>query len=152
MTRLRRLEGSALWSNACANSCDISPAPASRAWRAPHVGSSASLAKQPPEYPQFLDIAAFDTWTSRWHKRLAQDVATPASRAAAMQQANPAYIPRNHKVEEALTAAVERSDYAPFEQLLVVPGQLFTARDEWAEYAQSAMQAQAQGYQTFCGT
>ncbi len=100
----------------------------------------------------FLDIAAFDAWASRWHKRLAQDVATPGSRAAAMQQVNPVYIPRNHKVEEALTAAVERGDYAPFEQLLAVLSQPFTAQNEWLAYAQPATQAQAHGYQTFCGT
>ncbi|MFZ4289194.1 protein adenylyltransferase SelO [Variovorax sp. HJSM1_2] len=100
----------------------------------------------------FIDLAAFDAWTSRWHRRLAKEVATPGSRAGAMQQVNPVYIPRNHKVEEALAAAVERRDFAPFEQLLTVLSQPFSTRVEWAEYAQPATPAQALGYQTFCGT
>jgi uncharacterized protein YdiU (UPF0061 family) len=41
-----------------------------------------------------------------------------AVRAQATRRANPAFIPRNHRVEEALSAAVEGADYAPFETLL----------------------------------
>ena len=40
------------------------------------------------------------------------------ARATAMRLANPAYIPRNHVVEAALDAAVERRDFLPFEDLL----------------------------------
>jgi len=99
-----------------------------------------------------LDVLAFDAWAARWHKRLAQESSSHASRALAMRQANPAYIPRNHRVEEALAAAVEHADYAPFEQLLAVLTQPFDTQAHWTAYAQPAPAAEQQGYRTFCGT
>jgi uncharacterized protein YdiU (UPF0061 family) len=65
----------------------------------------------------FADDAALDAWLVRWHARTAADPREPARRAAEMRQTNPAYIARNHRVEQALSAAVERSDFAPFEAL-----------------------------------
>jgi uncharacterized protein YdiU (UPF0061 family) len=69
-----------------------------------------------------------------------------------MRQTNPAYIARNHRVEQALSAAVERSDFAPFEALLAVLQQPFDERTEHADYALPASAAQSQGYKTYCGT
>ena len=57
----------------------------------------------------FLDPSAFDAWATGWHA-LCPD-------AGAMDAVNPAYIPRNHLVEEALTAATE-GDLDPLERLL----------------------------------
>ncbi len=56
-------------------------------------------------------------WLETWRARQARESGDPARRAAAMDRANPAVIPRNHKVEEALTAAVA-GDLDPFEALL----------------------------------
>ncbi|WPL18625.1 hypothetical protein Thiowin_03705 [Thiorhodovibrio winogradskyi] len=58
-------------------------------------------------------------WLARWHQRLASDPRTNAERSQMMRQANPAVIPRNHRVEQALDAAVE-GDMKPFERLLAV--------------------------------
>jgi len=59
--------------------------------------------------------AALNAWLPRWRARLQSEPRDPAQRARAMRAVNPVYIPRNHKVEEALDAAVEHGNYAPFE-------------------------------------
>ncbi len=53
-----------------------------------------------------------------------------------MRAVNPAFIPRNHRVEEALAAAVERDDFAPFEELLAVLSRPFEDRPEFTRYAE----------------
>ena len=64
----------------------------------------------------FKNTDAYDAWAARWRARLGQETAP----AAAMRAVNPAFIPRNHLVEAALAAAVERADFRPFEDLLAV--------------------------------
>ena len=103
---------------------------------------------------RFNDPAALDAWLPRWQARCAQEPVAAADRAAAMRRASPLYIPRNHLVEAALSAAVERGDYAPFEALLAVLQHPFDAQPGREAYAQPAPAAAAaqQGYRTFCGT
>jgi uncharacterized protein YdiU (UPF0061 family) len=54
-------------------------------------------------------------------------------------------------VEEALSAAVERGDYAPFETLLNVLSHPFDDQPEFAAFAEPAPETGGR-YQTFCGT
>jgi uncharacterized protein YdiU (UPF0061 family) len=68
-----------------------------------------------------------------------------------MRRSNPAFIPRNHMVEEALEAAVERQDFQPFEQLLNVVTRPYEDRPELERYATPARPEQCVS-QTFCGT
>jgi uncharacterized protein YdiU (UPF0061 family) len=89
-----------------------------------------------------LDLAALDAWLARW-RALGPD-------ADLADRTNPAYIPRNHLVEEALEAATG-GDLAPFERLVAVVGAPFDERPELARYAQPAP-ASAGRYVTFCGT
>ena len=100
----------------------------------------------------FNEPAALNAWLTRWQTRTARDATPPATRAASMRLANPAYIPRNHLVEAALTAAVEQGDQAPFEQLLAVLQQPFDTRAGLAVYEQPAAAGSMTGYRTFCGT
>jgi uncharacterized protein YdiU (UPF0061 family) len=72
-------------------------------------------------------------------------------RAQAMRRANPAFIPRNHRVEEALSAAVEHEDYAPFDALLNILACPFDDQPEFAAFAEPAPDGQGR-YRTFCGT
>ena len=67
-----------------------------------------------------------------------------------MQAANPAYIPRNHLVEEALDAATA-GDMGPFEELLVVVTDPYTERPGRERYAQPAPPDAAK-HVTYCGT
>jgi len=101
--------------------------------------------------PLFSKPEAYDTWASRWRQRLAHEPQDGETRRTALRQANPAYIPRNHRVEAALAAAIEREDFAPFEELLQVLARPFEERAEFAAYLGPAP-ADQRVYRTFCGT
>ncbi len=96
------------------------------------------------------DPGAFDRWADRWLP-LVDRTAPPADVAAAMDRANPEYVPRNHLVEEALAAATA-GDLAPFDELLAVVRDPFTEQAGRERYAQGAPPAFAACYRTFCGT
>jgi uncharacterized protein YdiU (UPF0061 family) len=91
----------------------------------------------------------FADWRSHWQAR---QPTRPADLLAAMQHANPCYIPRNHRVEAALDAAVDHNDLAPFERLLAVIRAPFEERPADAEYAEPAPSDFTTTYMTFCGT
>ena len=91
----------------------------------------------------------YTEWQARWLNRQAQR--SPAQ-LAIMQRANPCYIARNHLVENALEAAVDHGDLAPFERLLGVLAEPFDERPADASYAEPAPAEVTAGYQTFCGT
>ncbi len=103
----------------------------------------------------FLDPTAFDGWAVRWRERLSQEGQGEGGRGedrrAAMRAVNPAFIPRNHHVEAALEAAVERSDYAPFAELMLVLSHPFEEQPAFARYAVSP-EPDGIAYRTFCGT
>ena len=99
----------------------------------------------------FADPAAYDAWAVAWRDRLQQETISEQERAAAMRMANPAFIPRNHRVEAALSAAVERQDFQPFEELLDVVSRPYEDRPELEPYATPARPEQCV-LQTFCGT
>ena len=99
----------------------------------------------------FADASAYDLWSEHWRARLARESVTPAERAQAMRRVNPAFIARNHRVEEALSAAVEHADYAPFETLLNILSRPFDEQPEFAAFAEPAPEGQG-CYRTFCGT
>ena len=100
--------------------------------------------------PLFTEHDQLNAWLERW-RRLHNGV--PASQiASAIRAANPLYIPRNHLVEEALAAASEDADLAPFESLLEVVQQPFDEKPECTRYAMPAPTEFTTEYQTFCGT
>lgn len=90
----------------------------------------------------FVDLATLDDWLARWR------VLDPDP--ALMDRTNPAYIPRNHLVEEALDAATA-GDLGPARRLLDVVQQPFEERPGWERYAAPAPQDFGQ-YVTYCGT
>jgi serine/tyrosine/threonine adenylyltransferase len=99
----------------------------------------------------FEDPDSFGAWASKWRRRLAQGSAAPSERASAMRAANPAYIPRNHRVEAVILAAQERGDFAPFEELLTVLAAPFEERSQYADYTNPPVPDEVV-QQTFCGT
>jgi serine/tyrosine/threonine adenylyltransferase len=92
-------------------------------------------------------------WLERWRERIArlEPQVGAEARAEAMDRVNPLYIPRNHQVEAALSAASERNDLKPFEALLVVLEKPFTERAGLEAYTQPGPRGDT-GYRTFCGT
>jgi uncharacterized protein YdiU (UPF0061 family) len=90
-------------------------------------------------------------WEDRWRARLAQETPGATARSAAMRHANPWIIPRNHRVEHAIAAAVEHADFAPFHRLVDA------LAHPWTEGEADAALALPPGPQeivtrTFCGT
>lgn len=99
----------------------------------------------------FADPSAFDAWAARWRERLRAEPQKGEQRRAAMRGVNPAFIPRNHRVEAVIEAAVERNDFGPFEELLTVLSRPFEDQPDSAAYADPP-QAHERVLQTFCGT
>jgi len=95
----------------------------------------------------FKDDEGFDAWMARWRGRLTMETAP----ATLMHSVNPAFIPRNHLVEAALAAAVEREDFQPFEDLLAVLSRPFDDDPALARYA-TPPREEERVLQTFCGT
>ena len=98
----------------------------------------------------FEDPAPFRDWRAGWVARLAREGATPSDRAADLKRANPAFLPRNHRVEEAIAAGLS-GDYAPFERLVSVLSRPFDDQPENADLRTPPAQGE-EVLQTFCGT
>lgn len=91
---------------------------------------------------EFVDPTAFDDWNGRWRLRVPD--------APDLNRVNPAFIPRNHRIEEAIQAALE-ADFTPFERLLTVSRRPFDDQPEHHDL-QAAPRDQDLVTQTFCGT
>src|SRR6266851_2304828 len=99
----------------------------------------------------FADPTAYDEWAARWRQRTGDEPQDPVVRQTAMRAVNPAFIPRNHRVEAVIEAAVNRDDFAPFEELLTVLSNPYEDQPAYAAYAQ-APEPEQRVLQTFCGT
>jgi uncharacterized protein YdiU (UPF0061 family) len=98
----------------------------------------------------FQDRAAFDLLAASWRQRLAREDVTPHARAHAMRRCNPAFIPRNHRIEQAIAAGV-RDDFAPFETLVRVLSRPYDEQPEVAYLAEAPLPDE-RVRETFCGT
>src|ERR1700736_5326714 len=99
----------------------------------------------------FADPAAYDEWAVPWRQRISDEPQDPAARQTAMRSVNPAFIPRNHRVEAVIEAAVNRDDFAPFEELLTVLSKPYEDQPALSAYAEPPEPHQ-RVLQTFCGT
>jgi uncharacterized protein YdiU (UPF0061 family) len=99
----------------------------------------------------FDNAAALDVWLAKWRARVAQEDVPPAERATSMRRVNPAFIPRNHRIEAAIVAAQENDDFTPFETLLTVLSQPFDDQPEHEALAAPPKPGEVV-LQTFCGT
>lgn len=95
---------------------------------------------------EFVDRDAFDDWDARWRNRLSGEPHPTDT----MLAANPAFIPRNHRVEEVIAAAL-KADFAPFERLNRVLATPYADQPEDADLAAPPTQDQVVPA-TFCGT
>jgi serine/tyrosine/threonine adenylyltransferase len=99
----------------------------------------------------FASPEAYDAWGMRWRARLTRERVDPRERASAMRSVNPAFIPRNHRVERALDAAIERENFAPFGELLTVLKRPYEDQENFQSYAAPPKEDE-RVFQTFCGT
>lgn len=99
----------------------------------------------------FADPAGFDAWARLWLERLALEDVPAETRAALMNRANPKFIPRNHLVEELISAGVARDDFGPFHEMLAVVTRPYDEQPGMERYAEQP-QPDERVLQTFCGT
>jgi uncharacterized protein YdiU (UPF0061 family) len=99
----------------------------------------------------FADPTAYDEWAARWRQRTGDEPQDGARRRTAMRAVNPAFIPRNHQVEAVIEAAVNRDDFAPFEELLTALSKPYEDQPAFADYTEPP-QPHQRVLQTFCGT
>ncbi|NML18857.1 protein adenylyltransferase SelO [Azohydromonas caseinilytica] len=117
--------------------------------------ADAAQGNEAPLRALFTEAQAPDAWLARWRARCEGErggASAAAQRAAAMRRVNPHVIPRNHLVEEALSAASEQDDLEPFKVLLAVLRQPYEETAANARFAEPAPAAVTAGYRTFCGT
>ncbi|UXX83444.1 protein adenylyltransferase SelO [Roseovarius pelagicus] len=95
---------------------------------------------------QFLDPAQFDPWQARWRSR----VQSEPDWQTRMDDANPAFIPRNHRIEQMIAAAVS-GDMAPFQRLLDVLSRPFVDQPDASDLTHPPEPSEIV-QQTFCGT
>jgi len=88
-------------------------------------------------------------WLTRWRARIADD-RTPAERQAAMEAVNPALIARNHRIEEAIAAAIY-GDYSFFHRLVDALATPYVEDPETADLRVPPTPDQ-RVTRTFCGT
>lgn len=93
----------------------------------------------------------FTKWHQLWQERLSRQQESKTSVKKLMQSSNPAVIPRNHRVEEALEAAVNHGEYSVMENLLDVLSNPYEYSDKQAEYSKQPKKSECP-YKTFCGT
>jgi uncharacterized protein YdiU (UPF0061 family) len=94
---------------------------------------------------------SFDDWLVRWQQRLDLHPVEAAKRQHEMYAVNPVYIPRNHLVEEVISAAENQQDFEPFNQLLDLLMNPFEFDPSRVRYATPPRPEQVVT-QTFCGT
>ncbi len=107
-------------------------------------------------FDKFSDTALdgtteFTEWYKLWQARLDRQEEAKSSSHQLMRSSNPAVIPRNHRVEEALKAAVEQEDFSVMERLLDVLSNPYAHMPKQAEYS-TLPPPSACNYRTFCGT
>ena len=96
-------------------------------------------------------VQGYDAWSAAWMARLSHEAQSRGERATAMRKVNPAFIPRNHRVEEALNAAVADDDFGPFKNLLNVLSRPYDEQPDQVRYTEPPGPA-GRHYRTFCGT
>ncbi len=98
-----------------------------------------------------LKSSEYEEWKKRWHERLDQQEQSKEDSQQLMKDNNPAVIPRNHRVEEALKAATEQGDLKIMDQLLQVLSDPYSHRTEQKNF-NGLPPISYQTYKTFCGT
>ena len=126
-------------------------------WRCPSVPIGVALWQSSsgsywslPEASMFQAVD-FKQWHKRWQARLKRQSDSWEASRRLMNARNPAVIPRNQRVEDALEAAVELNDFTVMEKLLSVLSQPYQDPPEQAGYHLPPSPSE-QPYRTFCGT
>ena len=107
--------------------------------------------KQPPVKDLFEIPDALLPWLARWRERQQRESSDPGTSQARMYAANPVFIPRNHRVQEAIAAASDDGDFQPFHALHAALATPYQYDPSLARYA-TPPRPEQEVRQTFCGT
>lgn len=118
--------------------------------RADFTNTFRALTNGKQEDTDLFKAPEYDQWHQKWQARLGRQEESKDSSQELMRKSNPAIIPRNHRVEEALDAAVN-GDYSVMEKLLEVLSNPFAHSAEQTEYCKPAAPSKIP-YRTYCGT
>lgn len=120
-------------------------------YHADYTNTFRALTFDKPEDTNLWDTKEFSQWHQQWQARLDRQREAKASSHQLMRDNNPALIPRNHRVEEALEAAVKQEDYSVMERLLDVLSSPYAHSPHQADYSKLPAPS-SRAYRTFCGT
>ncbi|MNS06741.1 hypothetical protein D3C72_381710 [compost metagenome] len=120
-------------------------------YRADYTNTFRALTLGKQEDTPLYDKEEFTGWHEKWQARLDRQPEGRASSHELMRSSNPAVIPRNHRVEEAIQAAVTQGDYSVMERLLGVLAKPYSHSDDQLEYT-TVPEPSSRPYRTFCGT
>ncbi|MFJ8066875.1 YdiU family protein [Psychrobacillus sp. NPDC096426] len=119
-------------------------------YRADYTNTFRTLTFDKKEDTILFGKKEFDQWYEKWQERRSRQQESKESAQQLMRKSNPAVIPRNHRVEEALEAA-QLGDLRVMERLIEVLSNPYAHTTEQLEYAKLPEQCD-RPYQTFCGT
>ncbi|MFD2045379.1 YdiU family protein [Ornithinibacillus salinisoli] len=120
-------------------------------YRSDYTNTFRSITLDRLEGDDLFGTDEFKQWHMKWQERLDRQEEMKTSSEQLMRKSNPAVIPRNHRVEEALEAAVEQEDYSVMERLLDVLSKPYAYSSEQEEYCELPDPSNVP-YQTYCGT
>jgi len=120
-------------------------------YHADYTNTFRALTFDRPEDTVLFGTTEFAQWHELWQARLGRQQEPKASSHQLMRASNPALIPRNHRVEAALEAAVKQGDYSVMKKLLDVLSDPYAHSPEQADYS-TLPEMSTCPYRTFCGT
>ncbi|KAB2951963.1 YdiU family protein [Heliorestis acidaminivorans] len=120
-------------------------------YHADYTNTFRALTNDRLEDKALFEAVEFKQWHEQWQARLSKQKESREAIEELMKKSNPAVIPRNHLVEEALQSAVKEEDYRIMERLLAVLAHPYDHSCEIDEYFTAPVQSE-QPYRTFCGT
>jgi uncharacterized protein YdiU (UPF0061 family) len=122
-----------------------------RQFQADYTNTFRSLTLNEADDTEFFAGSDFARWNEQWKARLCRQEKSKDEIRLLMKKYNPAVIPRNHRVEEALHAA-ENGDYSVMNKLLLILKNPYEYTSEQIdEYSKLPVNTSC-GYKTFCGT
>ncbi|MCP8971291.1 protein adenylyltransferase SelO [Ectobacillus ponti] len=119
--------------------------------KADYTNTFRALSFNRPEETAMFGTPEFVEWYRLWRERLGRQQESKEEAYQLMRRSNPAVIPRNHRVEEALKAAEEQGDYGVMERLLQALANPYAHSPEQEEYTTPPAPSHLP-YRTFCGT
>ncbi|MFP3919104.1 YdiU family protein [Lysinibacillus telephonicus] len=120
-------------------------------YKADYTNTFRALTLNELEDSPFYGKEEFNQWFEKWQARMARQQQSKEDSIQLMKDSNPSVIPRNHRVEEALEAAVEKGDFSVMEQLLKVLSNPYAYSAEQDDYCKLPEPSNIP-YRTFCGT